>query len=173
MTVMTGIPSSPLSVSKCTDNNIDNQPTTWLMCIHVYYAGSGSTRHVEHPESAETEPLSPKSNRSGISLAFWALRFPSLAALFVLCSIEGKLLSPLRTHRASTLLYLCPVAYSHTLFVLCSIEALSVGLRDSARAPSPHACIARISPRSSQHACLTRIPFAILTATQTNQPASG
>ena len=151
MTVMTGIPSSPLSVSKCTDNNIDNQPTTWLMCIHVYYAGSGSTRHVEHPESAETEPLSPKSNRSGISLAFWALRFPSLAALFVLCSIEGKPLSPLRTHRASTPLYLCPCSLlSHTLFVLCSIEALSVGLRDSARAPSPHAC-------------LTRIPFAILT----------
>ena len=120
------------------------------MCIHVYYAGSGSTRHVEHPESAETEPLSPKSNRSGISLAFWALRFPSLAALFVLCSIEGKPLSPLRTHRASTPLYLCPCSLlSHTLFVLCSIEALSVGLRDSARAPSLHACLARIHSQSS------------------------
>src|SRR6266702_2928530 len=98
---MTGIPSSPLSVSKCTENNISNQPTTWLICIHVYYAGSGSTRHVEHPESAETETLRPKSNRSGISLAFWARSaFPSLAALFVLCSIEGHCrLRDLPVHR--------------------------------------------------------------------------
>ena len=54
-------PSSPLSVSKCTDNNINNQPTNRLICIHVYYAGLGSTRHVEHLESAETETLRPSA----------------------------------------------------------------------------------------------------------------
>ena len=125
---MTGIPSSPLSVSKCTDNNITNQPTTGLICIHVYYSRSGFTRNVEHPESAETGTLSPKSNRSGISLAFWALAPPPFAGgtLCLVLHRRSASLSPLRMHRASTLLYLCPVTYSHTLFVLCSIEALTV-----------------------------------------------
>ena len=106
------------------------------MCIHVYYAGSGSTRHVEHPESAETEPLSPKSNRSGISLAFWALRFPSLAALFVLCSIEGQpqpLPSARTGHQPS--LYPCPCSLlTHSLSCAPSKRSLS----DSGTLPVPH-----------------------------------
>jgi hypothetical protein len=91
---MTGIPSSPLSISKCTENNIINQPTTWQMCTHVYYAGLGSTHYVEHQEPVEPEAgFKGKVQRSGFSLAFWARSLPSLAALFVLCSIEGTLLS--------------------------------------------------------------------------------
>jgi len=145
---MTGIPSSPLSVSKCTENNVSNQPTTWPMCIHVYYAGSASTRNVEHPESAETETLRPKSNRSGISLAFWARSLPSLAALFVLCSIEGQPLPSARTgHQPSVVSMPCSLL-THTLCLVLHRSALcrTQGLSPCHRS---HACLARISSRSS------------------------
>ena len=78
----------------------------------------------------------PGFPRSGISLAFWARSaFPSLAALFVLCSIEGQPLLPSARTGHQPSLYLCPCSLlTHALFVLCSIEGATV---DSGTLPVP------------------------------------
>ena len=144
---MTGIPSSPLP-SPSARNNISNQPTTWLICIHVYYSRSSSTRNVEHPESAETETSRPKSNRSGISLAFWA-RSASLRWQHSLSCAPSKVslsLSPPHAQGINPVVSMLCSLLTHSLCLVLHRRDLPVHRLHSARAP-----LAPGSPSQSSH----------------------